>query len=127
MCLAFAANVFGDMYEIPVHPQHYVARRANEDDMKVIGNWAELLKDITKKQLTEDRQENVSRLHVYAPTMNLQPSIQLSNDIKENTKAKPNSQNVATNGCQPVLDSLNDDQRKAHEIVEKRLFGGKNM
>jgi len=54
MHLVFAANAFGDIYKIHVHPQRVLQWRANNDDMIIIGNWAVLLKDMTRRQITED-------------------------------------------------------------------------
>lgn len=51
MCLMFAPNAFGDIYNIHVHLQRVLQWRANNDDMKIITNWAALLKDMTQKQM----------------------------------------------------------------------------
>jgi len=75
--------------------------------------------------------ENVRRLYVYAQGNDIRPSIQLDNgDLKADARDGQGFNNVEeaskTDGQQTLM-MLNDEQRKAHNIVERRLFGGKRL
>ena len=131
MRLAFAANAFGDVYKLHIHPQRVLQRRANNDDMVIIANWAALLKDMTRKQITEDGLENIRRLHAYAQENDIRPSIRLDNgELKPNARNRQGFNDVeeaSETGGRSTLTMLNDEQRNAHNIVERRLFGGERL
>ena len=132
MRLAFAANAFGDVYKIHIHPQRVLQRRANNDDMVIIANWAALLKDMTRKQITEDGLENIRRLHAYAQENDIRPSIRLDNgelkpDARNGQQGFNNVEEASETGGRSTLTMLNDEQRNAHNIVERRLFGGERL
>jgi len=71
MQLAYAAKIFGDKYRTNVRSRTFLARRANEDDMKIFTNWAAVLNDITQKQIKVT--SPIYRTRSYICT--LQPSI----------------------------------------------------
>lgn len=127
MQLAHAAKIFGDGYSLDVRPRTLLARRASNDDMEIITTWSGVLKDITQTQLTADGHENMNRLHIFAHQADIRPSIQLETDCDdEEVRDRHSSLNLDDRSSRrPILDKLNDDQRKAHDIIENSIFGGK--
>lgn len=130
MLLARAANIFGDEYRQTVRTSESAGleRRATQDDMKIFIAWEAILRDMTRKQLDEEGETNLNRIHLYSNPANTKPTIQLETSDKEavpHTTDDANDLHVPqpTPSIRPKLDMLNADQRKAHDIIERHMFG----
>jgi len=125
MRLAHAANVFENGHTTKAKQRSFLPRRANGEDMEVISYWAAMLKDITLKQLMTDGQEN---LRVNAHHNEISPSLQLL-DHEHHSQGTPNLQTVVGDAMacpnRPLLGILNAEQKKAHDIIERSVFGSK--
>ena len=98
--------------------------------MKIFNNWAAVLNDITQKQIKVDGYENVNKLHIYAQQNNVQPSIRLDSDPGPHNRDKkegPSRNDHYDAPTRPILGRLNNDQRKAHDIIESSIFGGESF
>ena len=54
MHIAYAANIFGDVYKSSVQRLANLPRRATPDDRKVINGWENTLKELTSKQIERE-------------------------------------------------------------------------
>jgi hypothetical protein len=130
MTLAHAANIFDDIpfesRRLPPFP-----RRATYDDMQVIDSWTTRLQEMTRRQNEEEGDTNVTKLHLYSSAAReTRPSIQLDNAAEGGSHGVYDATDYSSSGeprnkIRHKLAILNDDQRRAHEIIERRIFGSK--
>jgi hypothetical protein len=132
MQLAQAANIFANQYQ-PTLPRPLQSgaflRRATADDMNVFASWQGILKDITRKQMDEEGETNIRRLHLYSTTDDLKPSMRIEDGKgKSSQKNKEGEKDVSLNSrvsLRPKMEALNADQRTAHDIIEQQMFTSK--
>jgi hypothetical protein len=131
MQLAHAANIFADGYQT-THRRSLEGgaflRRATADDVKVFDSWQGILRDMTRKQLDEEGETNVRRLHLYSNMADTTPSMRIEDDAGKSSQKGKDAEKVLDPQSQvstrPKMDGLNADQRMAHDIIEQRMFGG---
>jgi len=135
--MAYTAKVFDEKHSTPIQSPNTIARRATTDDMQILMAWETILKDMTRKQSQHHGREDISRLSFHLTRTAAQPKILLDNG----TRSKPlvvqsdtlsegttNAVTVKTVSRfdRQVLKRLNEDQKRAHDIIEKQIFGGED-
>ena len=127
MCLAQSANIFN--YDTYSGSRRLAAfpRQATFDDMQIFDTWAMTLQEMTRRQGEEEGITNLSNLHRYSTTQrNSQPSLQMDNGYEEDhviVNNTTNSLSASRDICnlRPKLAILNDEQRRAHDIIEEKI------
>lgn len=135
MDLAHAANIFDNYSTLPLSTPPKIPRRATTDDLQIIDSWDAILKAMTRKQEQEEGFTSLATLHKYSTQRNnSEPTIELERQRGEpssTTQVEDSHAHDAleksTNYHRPKLKMLNDDQKRAHSIVERRIFGGKSL
>ena len=125
MLLARAADIFRGNLNGPINTTAFHAPRANADDMIIFDKWEATLKELTRSQWAEEGHENLTRIPQFL-NRSIEPRIRCEAVVTDGHVNKDNSIHITSCGpsSRPILSKLNQDQRRAHDIVEEQIFGG---
>jgi hypothetical protein len=126
MLVAASAKVFDTPNEGPARKA--AATIATREDIAVISGWEVTLRDMTRRQNDEEGQMLLTTLTRYAQQTIL-PLVELINEAPNSNNANlqktSNTTAVSMRSPRPKLAILNADQKKAHDIIECRIFPSK--
>jgi hypothetical protein len=130
MQAAFKGNVFEASHHSPLLSAMTIGARADAEDLKLFARWEKILQEITRKELTE---RGIVDLSTICPGENprarvaqvVEPSLRQvsTEDTLLSSESVPRDSSPQEVRPRPRLDMLNEDQRRAHDIVENKVFG----
>jgi len=99
--------------------------------MKIFDGWEKILKEMTRKQVEQEGETDIKRMHLYCDAKKAKPSLQLethpsdsSRNMSEQGKEPSTVESASHLALRPKRNILNEQQRKAHDKIEQHMFGG---
>ena len=131
MAIAKACNIFPnvDNHLNQARQAMTVATRATEEDLGVINIWEKALQDFTRRQISERGVVDFSTVagERHGNRVELEPVIESYQVRADTAQSKGAGKDANTNEgktsiIREKLSKLNADQRRAHDIIEKRVI-----